>query len=102
MDEGRTKSPNGGCCRRDGGGDRQYRLCCGDGDGRAGPGGGPLAATARTGDAARSGYEARIPDATAPALALAAKDPRENVTVTVHRGGQTLTVQVTLGELPGG
>jgi S1-C subfamily serine protease len=46
--------------------------------------------------------QSRTPDATALAQALAAKDPGQNVTVTVDRGGQALTVQVTLGELPGG
>jgi S1-C subfamily serine protease len=33
---------------------------------------------------------------------FAGKDPGQNVTITVHRGGQRLTVQVTLGGLPGG
>ena len=33
--------------------------------------------------------------------ALAARDPGQAVPVTVDRGGQTVTVQITLGELPG-
>ena len=41
------------------------------------------------------------PDATALTGALAARDPGQAVPVTVDRGGQTVTVQVTLGELPG-
>jgi putative serine protease PepD len=43
-----------------------------------------------------------IPDTAALAEALAAKQPGQAVTMTVARGGQELTVHLTLGELPGG
>jgi putative serine protease PepD len=56
----------------------------------------------RPGDVIKAIGQSRTPDATALAEALAAMDPGQNVTVTVDRGGQALTVQVTLGELPGG
>jgi putative serine protease PepD len=56
----------------------------------------------RPGDVITAIGQSRTPDATALAQALAAKDPGQNVAVTVDRGGQALTVQVTLGELPGG
>jgi S1-C subfamily serine protease len=45
--------------------------------------------------------QTRTPDAAALTGALAARDPGQAVPVTVDRGGQTVTVQVTLGELPG-
>jgi S1-C subfamily serine protease len=41
------------------------------------------------------------PDAAALTRALAAHKPGDTVPVTVGRGGQTLTVQVTLSELTG-
>ena len=46
---------------------------------------------------------ARMAGAAATALtgALAARDPGQVVPVTVDRGGQPVTAQVTLGELPG-
>ena len=56
----------------------------------------------RPGDVIKAIGQSRTPDATALAHALAAKDPGQNVTVTVDRGGQALTAQATLGELPGG
>ena len=45
--------------------------------------------------------QTRTPYAGALTGALAARDPGQAVPVTVDRGGQTVTVQVTLGELPG-
>jgi len=50
----------------------------------------------------RSVGQARTPDAAALAQALASTDPGQVVTVTAERGGQPLTVRVTLGELAGG
>jgi S1-C subfamily serine protease len=74
----------------------------------AGPGivsvtsGGPAdRAGLRAGDVIRAVGQTRTPDATALTGALAARDPGQAVPVTVDRGGQTVTVQVTLGELPG-
>jgi S1-C subfamily serine protease len=58
--------------------------------------------TLRPGDVIKAAGQPRTPDATALAQALAAGDPGQDVTVTVDRGGQALTVQVALGELPGG
>ncbi len=46
--------------------------------------------------------QTRTPDAVTLTQVLAARNPGEIVTVTVDRGGQELTVRVTLGELPGG
>jgi S1-C subfamily serine protease len=45
--------------------------------------------------------QTRTPDAAALTGALATRDPGQTVPVTVDRGGQTVTTQVTLGELPG-
>ncbi|MGH3285915.1 MAG: PDZ domain-containing protein, partial [Streptosporangiaceae bacterium] len=74
----------------------------------AGPGivsvtaGGPAdRAGLRAGDVIQAVGQTRTPDATALTGALAARDPGQTVPVTVDRGGQTVTVQVTLGELPG-
>ena len=74
----------------------------------AGPGivsvtsGGPAdRAGLRAGDVIQAVGQTRTPDATALTGALAARDPGQVVPVTVDRGGQTVTVQVTLGELPG-
>jgi S1-C subfamily serine protease len=74
----------------------------------AGPGivsvtsGGPSdRAGLRAGDVIQAVGQTRTPDATALTGALAARDPGQAVPVTVDRGGQTVTVQVTLGELPG-
>jgi putative serine protease PepD len=74
----------------------------------AGPGivsvtaGGPAArAGLRAGDVIQAVGQTRTPDAAALTGALAARDPGQAVPVTVDRGGQTVTVQVTLGELPG-
>ena len=74
----------------------------------AGPGivsvtsGGPAdRAGLRAGDVIQAVGQTPTPDATALTGALAARDPGQAVPVTVDRGGQTVTVQVTLGELPG-
>lgn len=56
----------------------------------------------RAGDVIRTVGRARTPDATALTQALASRDPGNVVTVTADRGGQALTVQITLGELAGG
>jgi S1-C subfamily serine protease len=56
----------------------------------------------RPGDVIQAIGPDRTPDAAAPSQALAAARPGDQVTVTVARGGQNLTVQVTLGELPSG
>ncbi len=40
------------------------------------------------------------PDTTALSQALAAASPGNKITVTVSRGGEDRTVQITLGELP--
>jgi putative serine protease PepD len=66
------------------------------------PGGPADRAGLRVGDVIQAVGRARTPHATALAEALAAKDPGQTVTVAVNRGSQTLTMQVTLGELPGG
>ncbi len=74
----------------------------------AGPGivsvtsGGPAdRAGLRAGDVIQAVGQTRTPDAPALTGALAARDPGQTVPVTVDRGGQMVTVQVTLGELPG-
>jgi putative serine protease PepD len=74
----------------------------------AGPGivsvtaGGPAdRAGLRAGDVIQAVGQTRTPDAGALTGALAARDPGQAVPVTVDRGGQTVTGQVTLGELPG-
>jgi S1-C subfamily serine protease len=56
----------------------------------------------RAGDAITAIGGTPTPDTTALAGALADREPGQNVAVTVVRGGQTMTVHVTLGELPGG
>ena len=65
------------------------------------PGGPADRAGLRAGDMIQAVGQTRTPDATALTGALAARDPGQAVPVTVDRGGQTVTVQVTLGELPG-
>ena len=65
-------------------------------------GGGPAdRAGLRAGDAITAIGGTPTPDTTALAGALAAQDPGQDVAVTVVRGGQTMTVHLTLGELPG-
>lgn len=64
------------------------------------PGGPAERAGLRVGDVITSIGSDRIPDTTGLAQALAGKDPGQVVTVTVNRGGQDLTVKVTLAELP--
>ena len=65
------------------------------------PGGPADRAGLRAGDVITSVGRAPVPDASALAGALAARDPGQTVAVTVDRGGQTLTRQLELGELPG-
>ncbi len=55
----------------------------------------------RPGDVIKSAAQEQTPDTTALSQALAAARPADKVTVTISRGGQDRTVQVTLGELPG-
>jgi putative serine protease PepD len=55
----------------------------------------------RPGDVIQAIGPDRTADATAMAQALAAARPGDQVTLTVTRGTQNLTVPVTLGELPG-
>jgi len=55
----------------------------------------------RPGDVIKSAGQSPTPDTTALSQALAAARPGDKVTVTISRGGQDRTVQVTLGELPG-
>jgi S1-C subfamily serine protease len=74
------------------------------------PGGAAIVTVTHGGPADRAGLRpgdviisiggAPTPDATALAGALAAKEPGDAVKVTASRGSQTVTVQVTLGELP--
>lgn len=64
--------------------------------------GGPASrAGLRAGDVIQAVGKVRTPDTTALAQALAAARPGQEITVTVARHGQTLTVPVTVGELPG-
>jgi S1-C subfamily serine protease len=64
--------------------------------------GGPAArAGLRPGDAITSAGGTPTPDTTALAEALAAAHPGQQLPITVTRGGEPLTVRVTLGELPG-
>ena len=65
------------------------------------PGGPADRAGLRAGDVITSLGQAPIPEATALTEALAAREPGQTVAVTVDRGGQTLTRQLELGELPG-
>ena len=66
-------------------------------------GGGPAdRAGLRAGDVIRSVGSASTPDATALSAALAGARPGDKVSLTISRGAQDQTVQVTLGELPGG
>jgi S1-C subfamily serine protease len=66
-------------------------------------GGGPAdRAGLRSGDVIHSAGNTRTPDAPALSQALAAAHPGQHVTLTATRATQDLTVQVTLGELPGG
>ncbi|HTW00464.1 MAG TPA: trypsin-like peptidase domain-containing protein [Streptosporangiaceae bacterium] len=79
-------------------------------DGRAGgagivavTGGGPAErAGLRAGDAITAIGDSPTPDTAALAEALADRDPGQDVAVSVVRDGRTMTVHVTLGELPGG
>lgn len=65
-------------------------------------GGGPAErAGLRAGDVITSAGQERTPDAQALSQALAAARPGDQVTLTFARGGQQLTVTVTLGELVG-
>jgi putative serine protease PepD len=65
------------------------------------PGGPADKADLRAGDVIQATERARTPDAAALAQAAAAKDPGQAATVTVNRGGRTLTAHVILAELPG-
>jgi putative serine protease PepD len=55
----------------------------------------------RPGDVITSAGGTQTPDTQALAGALAAADPGDQITLTVIRGTQELTVKLTLGELPG-
>ncbi len=55
----------------------------------------------RAGDMIKSLGRTQTPDTTALTQALAAATPGDEVTVTISRGSQDRSVQVTLGELPG-
>jgi S1-C subfamily serine protease len=55
----------------------------------------------RPGDVITAVGGAPTPDTTALAEALAARQPGQDVPVSITRDGHTLTVPVTLGELPG-
>jgi putative serine protease PepD len=65
------------------------------------PGGPADRAGLRAGDVITSLGAAPTPEATALTEVLAAREPGQTVAVTVDRGGQTLTRQLELGELPG-
>ena len=56
----------------------------------------------RPGDIIRAAGGTPTPDTQALATALAAAHPGDQVTLSVVRGAQELTVKLTLGELPGG
>lgn len=65
--------------------------------------GGPAGhAGLRPGDIIRAAGGTPTPDTQALAALLAAARPGDQVTLSVVRGAQELTVKVTLGELPGG
>ncbi len=55
----------------------------------------------RPGDVIKSADGTATPDTQALAGVLAAVDPGDQLTLSVVRGGQELTVKLTLGELPG-
>jgi S1-C subfamily serine protease len=55
----------------------------------------------RPGDVIKSVGQAQAPDTTALSQALAGARPGDKITLTISRGTQDQTVQVTLGELPG-
>jgi S1-C subfamily serine protease len=64
-------------------------------------GGGPAdRAGLRAGDVITRAGDQETPDLTALSQVLAAAQPGDKVAVTVSRGGEERTVQVTLGELP--
>src|SRR5580704_10793574 len=65
------------------------------------PGGPADRAGLRAGDVIMSLGQDPIPDAAALTEALATRDPGQTVAVTVDRGGQTITRQLELAELPG-
>ena len=66
-------------------------------------GGGPAdRAGLRAGDVIKSAGPASTPDTTALSAALAGARPGDKVRLTISRGAQDQTVQVTLGELPAG
>ena len=65
-------------------------------------GGGPAdRAGLRPGDVISSAGQAPTPDTTALSQVLAGAQPADKITLTITRGCQDQTVQVTLGELPG-
>ncbi len=65
-------------------------------------GGGPAeAARLRPGDVITSAGNTRTPDVASISQALTAAQPGQQTTLGIDRGGQHLTIQVTLGELPG-
>ncbi len=65
-------------------------------------GGGPAdKAGMRPGDVIQSAGNTRTPDAPALSQALAANRPEDQISLTVTRGTEHLTVNLTLGELPG-
>jgi S1-C subfamily serine protease len=73
----------------------------GDGVVAVTPGGPADRAGIRSGDVIRSFGRTPTPDTDSLTQALAAARPGQHVTLTIARPGQTLTVGVTLGELPG-
>jgi S1-C subfamily serine protease len=79
--EGASKNENDAACHR--------------------PGGGPAdRAGLRAGDVIRAADGTPTPDTQALAGVLAAADPGDQVSLAVDRGGQELTVKLTLGQLP--
>jgi S1-C subfamily serine protease len=65
-------------------------------------GGGPAdRAGLRPGDVISSAGQAPTQDTTALSQVLAGAQPEDKITLTITRGSQDQTVQVTLGELPG-
>jgi S1-C subfamily serine protease len=64
--------------------------------------GGPAdRAALRAGDVIQAAGGTRTPDTQALAGVLAAAQPGDEITLSVIRGGQELTLKLTLGELPG-